>query len=290
MTILNVCLAIDRLTVSYQPDTLKGHHVDLWVTLGVLARRWYLTIPLVAAVIFAGLTVANSLKPLYTAEATVRFYCPDQIADPNRPGNVIQNNVFCNDRAIIDLTGDLAEVMGQSETQEFFGETGLLKNYIIDATNPPRLTITAEADDASVVVDTVNFAAGYVQAYLEQLQTGNDFPYTAAPLGDVPQQAEELSSGRIRTLITIIVAGLIFVILLVHIFDALIVLFRRRRDGDTAAETGMAPTPSSGPEPQPAAAPWIERNVPSAQEPATADPDEQPGLTAVSGGQSRWGR
>ena len=230
--------------------------MDLWVTLGVLARRWYLTIPLVAAVIFAALSVANSLKPLYTAEATVRFYCPDTIADPNRPGSVIQNNVFCNDRAIIDLTGDLAEVMGQTETQEFFGETGLLKNYLVDSTNPPRLTISAEADDASVVVDTVNFAAGYVQAYLEQLQTGNDFPYTAAPLGDIPQQAEELSSGRIRTLITIIVAGLIFVVLLVHIFDALIVLFRRRRDGNAGSEVAVAPAPGPSPDAAPAPAPW----------------------------------
>ncbi|NNE72102.1 MAG: hypothetical protein HKN26_00395 [Acidimicrobiales bacterium] len=266
--------------------------MDLWVTLGVLVRRWYLTLPLVAAVAFSAYSVSSSLKPTYEAQASLRILCPDQFFDQNTGELRDANPLDCNARSVIDIAGDMIDIIQSPTARNTFNEQGLANDYAVDGTDPPRITIIAENDDAQVALDTARTAVSYIEQQVEAYQPERPDVYTTRALS-VPQEATEISSGRTRMMITIVVAGMIFAVMLVHLIDALMVFWKRRKDDPPAAGVPAASPPADRVEP-PAAVTSERRppSVPEPQAPASAAADE-PDLRAVAGDtgpRGRWGR
>ncbi len=276
--------------------------MDLWVTLGVLIKRWYITLPLLGLVVFGAMRVADSLEPTFTATAVARVLCPDQTRDP-QTGELQDTNAFCADRAVLDISQDAGVFMNSTSTRRLMSNQGLLGDYVVTDNDPPRISITAEDVDEQLVLDTVQGAVALIQSQVDQLQGDSELKYTATPL-DIPREADQSDSGAVRTQITIAVAGLIMVAVLVHVFDALATLLARRRGTGEVADDDFeyddeAGDPDGGrlaavpdpPQPAPVEAARPAPEPESYDDGFVAADSSGPAPRRASGGETnRWGR
>lgn len=266
--------------------------MDLWVTIGVLVKRWYITLPLLALVGLAAVQIGNGIEPTYTATATGRVYCPEQTQDPIS-GEIVATNRFCADRTTADLAVAAGVHLNSRITRVDVKETENIGDYVVDDTDAPLLYITAESEDEDEVIATLNLTMAIFSNYVEDQQTQDVFPYTAGPL-DVPIEADGVSSSKTRTQIIIAVAGVIIATIAAHVFDAGAIAWRRRRD-DGGADEVVTDEPEPEPDTSLAAA---RRSDDEQADDEQADDeweqakkkldDEVEKITSESG--SRWGR
>jgi len=218
--------------------------VDLWVTVGVLLKRWYVTLPLLALVGLAAVQIGNGIVPTYSATATGRVYCPEQALDPVT-GEIVDSNRFCADRASSDLAVVGAVNLNSRLTRVDVADQGLIGDYVVDDTDASLslVYVTAEGENEDDVIATLELSMAIFESYVDGEQNDGVFKYTAGAL-DVPTQADSISSGKSRTQIIVVVAGLILTTVAVHIFDAaLLTLQRRRDDGRDSTADEDAPRP-----------------------------------------------
>ncbi|MGI9603339.1 MAG: hypothetical protein ACR2QE_15745 [Acidimicrobiales bacterium] len=210
--------------------------MDLWVTIGVLIKRWYITLPLLGLVGFAAVQIGNGIDPTYSATATGQVYCPDRALDPNT-GLEVPANPFCGDRTTADLAVAARVKLESSLTRRDIREQGLAGDYVVDDTSAPLLDVYVEHGDPDVVIETLNVTMAVFTGFVDDEQPDDVFKFTAEAI-DVPDQPDGVSSSKTRTQIIVVVAGLIFTTILVHMFDAAITTLGRRRAA--AAEAAEA--------------------------------------------------
>ncbi|MDH3704736.1 MAG: hypothetical protein OES57_01640 [Acidimicrobiia bacterium] len=273
--------------------------MDLWVTIGVLVKRWYITLPLLALVGVAAVQIGNGIEPTYTATATARVYCPSQARD-QVTGEVVEANRYCSDGTTDDLAFEGAVNLNSNLTRIAIRDLGLISDYVIDDTDASvsLVYITADADDEEAVVETLQQTVAVFVSYVDDVQSDNVFKYTAGPV-DIPQQATATGSSKTRTQIIVVVAGIILTTILVHIFDAALHAWKKRNEGieDEGPDDQADRAPvGGGPDAADAEASPVDKARDAADDP-TDDweeakklfDDEVEKLTSESS-PSRWGR
>lgn len=273
--------------------------MDLWVTIGVLLKRWYITLPLLALVGVAAVQIGGSIEPTYTATATARVYCPDQARD-QVTGEVVEANRYCSDGTTDDLAFEGAVNLNSNLTRIAIRDLGLVSDYVVDDTDASvsLVYVTAEADDEEAVIETLQQTVAVFVSYVDDVQSDNVFKYTAGPV-DIPQQATATGSNKTRTQIIVVVAGIILTTILVHVLDAALNAWNTRREGaegEGPDVSGDRAPVDSGPDPADAEASALD-DAPDSVDDRSDDweeakklfDDEVEKLTSESS-PSRWGR
>jgi hypothetical protein len=250
--------------------------MDLWEAIVIAFRRWYVVVPVLVGGLILGQFVANSVNPVYRADATVQYRVP--AADPNDEEAVlaIAANPYINVGTLITAT----EVASQSDlvaielAQQGYG------NIAYSVTSDRRGTlmyIQTESNSPAAAVGGVDALIEYVKrdAVDRQTQAIGDTPDYFVEVDVLDQDvvpSTDLTS-RTRTRILMGAVAVAFAVVAAVGIESLVGHLRRRREGDDA---------DADVEEQPGVV-WFGLPVSGGQ--AVQPPPQQ--LTAVSGG-SDW--
>lgn len=247
--------------------------MDLWEAIVIAFRRWYVVIPVLAGGLILGQYVADSVKPVYRADATVQYRVP--AADPTDEEAVlaIAANPYVNLGTLITAT----EVASQSDVVAIeLAQQGLgnVAYAVSSDRRSPLMYIETESNSPQAAVDGVAALIDYVQRDAVKRQTD--------AIGDTPDYFVEVDvldqdvvpstdlTSRTRTRILMGAVAVILAIVGAVAIESLVGHLRRRRDGDDAdAEADEQP-----------GVVWFGLPVSGGQ--AVQPPPQQ--LTAISGG------
>jgi len=222
---------------------LGGKFVDFISIASVLWRQKWFAIPVVLLVAFAAVYVVKIKPPVYDATSSVLLVPPlngvtqSQIAAHPRLKNVNPDNVFVNygdmdvvANAVIDYVTSPASAAGLSEAGS---GTAYQIGLSTDFGSPPIIDITGVGSTASAAIKSAQVVTAAVQQDLASLQLthGVDSFYLIGGANIVkPTQAQHSSSAKLRPLVAVLGAGVIFLFIIVSSADAAARRRRRRQD------------------------------------------------------------
>ena len=230
--------------------------MDLWIILTTLARRWYLSLPLVVASVVGAFMLANALANSYSAEATVLIAAPNErlvevFVDPTDPTNretrieVVDANPLVEGVGDVGLAAQTLQLTLESDAiVDQMDSLGLAwDTYFVTPldTNGSILVVSADGTSPEQAISTVEYLIARIDSDLDALQDRLGAPDTARIDDEVltrPTEAFITSSGKPRIILGVTLAGLVLTVLLVSGFDSLL-------RPKTQATQGAVPAPAS---------------------------------------------
>jgi capsular polysaccharide biosynthesis protein len=213
--------------------------VDIWGAILVLARRFYITVPLAAASLIGAYTMSSSVQPEYTATASVVLIGPTAPpADKNAPPAPVNPYVSMSAAtltAAIQVSLESTDSLAQLEAQH------LSTNFTVGNLNRSTvIAFTATSSDPRQAAATANQLVNLMRGELSKRQE----PYTKniseqvtlQPLTTAAVAAPDTSARTKAEAIAMGVA-IIVTILLVLIIDSILASRKRRREANSHART-----------------------------------------------------
>jgi hypothetical protein len=258
----------------------------------ITAKIWrykLVTLPLIALVLVGAFYVVAVTAPTYEASATYILVNPPapptdaEIArDPalGRLKGVDNPYTRFSDQSV--LVQVLAGRVNSDENRRLLEKQGADPNYLAQPSaqfgfSAPILQITGTGTTAAAAVNTTNLVGTALTRELDRMQAirGVDKTYRITTEAVVPAQDAKLKpSGKLRSLVAVLVLGTIMLFIAISILDALSALraewARQHRPRNDAAPTeeeepvpaAFAPAPSAPPHwasqsvPDPSPRPW----------------------------------
>jgi capsular polysaccharide biosynthesis protein len=213
--------------------------VDIWGAILVLARRFYITVPLAAASLIGAYAMASSVQPEYNATASVVLLGPTAPA-PDRTAAPAPVNPYVSMSAAT-LTAAIQVSLTSTDSLAKLQAQHLSTNFSV--TNVNRSTViafTATSSDPRQAAATANQLVNLMRSELSARQQ----PYTKnvseqvtlQPLSTAAVAAPDTSS-RTKAEAIAMGAAIVVTILLVLIIDAILASRKRRRDVTSHART-----------------------------------------------------
>lgn len=239
--------------------------MDLWELLKVMARRWYVVVPVLIVTAIVAITLPPTIDPEYRASGTMILVGP--------AGTAAELNPFLT--AGLGTNAEASAIVVQSpNSKAVVAEQGLSTDYEVQA-DGPVLVITASAESPSQAVDTVTFVEELLNAQLVDLQTQAAVP-AEAQLSVVPLIPEVVATpvyqSRLRVTILTVVIGVLTAVLVAMAVEGLSRhrsgARRPRRESRRSRESRRPPAAESA---QPARA----TPAPEADNVTTSAPDER---------------
>jgi hypothetical protein len=253
----------------------------------ITAKIWrykLLTLPLIALVLVGAFYVVAVTAPTYEASATYILVNPPapptdaEIArDPSlgRIKGVDNPYTRFSDQSV--LVQVLAGRVNSDENRRFLAKQGADPNYMAQPSaefgfSAPILQITGTGTTAAGAVNSANLVGTTLARELDRMQAirGVDRTYRITTEAVVPAQDAKLKpSGKLRSLVAVMVLGTIVLFIAISVLDALSALraewARQRHPRNDAAPVDQEePVPASS-APTPSAPPhWASQSVPDA--------------------------
>jgi hypothetical protein len=209
--------------------------MDLWEAIVIAFRRWYVVIPTLAVGLILGQVVANSVKPVYRADATVQYRQPAIDQTDEEAVLAVAGNPYTIVTTLITATevasqGDLLAI---EMREQGFGDVA----YSISSDRrDPLLVIQVEATRPADAVGAVEALVAYVQrdAVERQTQAIGDTPdyFVDIEILDQALVAQTDLTSRTRTRVLMAAVAIVFAIVGAVGVESLISHLRRRREGD----------------------------------------------------------
>jgi capsular polysaccharide biosynthesis protein len=239
------------------------------------------TFPIFACVLVGAFYVVAVTAPTYEASATYILVNPPplptdaQIARDPALGRIKDDNPYTrfSDQAV--LVSVLASRLGSDDTRLSLARQGADPNYIAAPSaefgfSAPILQITGTGTSAAAAVTTTNVVGAAVTRELDQMQRvrGVDKGYRITAEAVVAAHDAKLKpSGKLRSLVAVLVLGTILLFMAMSVLDALSTLRAqwaraRTEEGDHADQGSFGPPrtlhrdSASFPDPDPDAPPW----------------------------------
>jgi hypothetical protein len=249
--------------------------MDLWEAIVIAFRRWYLVVPVLVGGLILGQYVADSVSPIYRADATLQYRIPFYDQSDEEAVLGVNSNPYTNISTLIVAT----EVAAKSDliaidlAQQGYAD---IAYSVTSAQRTPLLYIKTESTSRDSAVGGLDALVEIVQADAVARQT--------EAIGSTPEyfvQVEVLLqdfvpstdlTSRTRTRVLMGAVAVIFAVVAAVAIESLIGHLRRRREGDDADADSEQP-----------GVVWFGLPVSGGQ--AVQPPPQQ--LTAVSGG-SEW--
>jgi len=219
--------------------------VDIWGAILVLARRFYLTVPLAAASLIAAYVLTHSIAPEYHASASVVLIGPTAIEDKANPAPVNPYAQLGTTTMAATIQLDLSNDSSVAQVLAAHNST----NYSATAVSrTPIITLTATSADPRQAVSTANQLISILRQNLASRQQ----PFTTKPTEQITAQvlsAAELAtadtSSRTKAEAISMGTAIVLTIIVVLIVDAVLASRRRRHRGGTGLSAGIdgAPAP-----------------------------------------------
>jgi O-antigen/teichoic acid export membrane protein len=256
-----------------QPTLSHGAtSVDLWTSLGVIARRWKISVPLILLTALSSLFIGGSISPDYEGRAVVMLVGPGSgtpvpgsgttggssasssttttaTTAPSLTPTTVSSGDEANPNPLLTLNGSLnsnAQATLQSLTDDDvvrrLRENGLSTSYELEvAQNDPILSITVTDSDAETVSQTVQALIGAVADDLQNRQDQAGVPADArmsAQTLSETNQPRALYENRRRAQLVIVALGLALTAIVVFAVEGL----TERRSRTAAAFRESMPT------------------------------------------------
>ncbi len=249
--------------------------MDFWDLTKLLARRWYLAVPILVVTAIAALMTLHSVKPSYIGDTHVQMVPPV----PPKTSNGLdatQHNPWLN-LGVAALGNAAAVTIQDGSVLDDLKNRGESDDFtaILDDSSP-LLTIEVVGDSPAQVIKT---AADLTQRFdtavlsLQQAYGVSNADLITTRSLDVATNIKQSNSSVNRAVIAVTGAGVIASVAFTIAIDAIIRRRARRRAGLSNNRESldglpdMGPNPPSTPPPPPAAA----ANPADARQPAVPD-------------------
>jgi hypothetical protein len=226
--------------------------VDLWNTLQVVLRRWYVVVPLLIVTAVVTLSATNGIDPEYHASASMILLGPTGPAPTGDPADEDRvagsGNPYAGSLSITATALQVAASGGK--TSQDLAEAGLSTDYVITVpSRAPILNVLVDADSPDEAVATVQEAVRLVGVRLEELEAQVGVPAGDKIRVDVLRISDVGSTdyqARNRLRILLVVLGVILSVGAAVLVDSGAAKLRRRKQPSEPAitETGSIPTES----------------------------------------------
>lgn len=209
--------------------------MDLWEAIVIAFRRWYVVIPILVGGLILGQYVANSVKPVYRANATVQYRAPAVDQTDEEAVLAVAGNPYVNLPTLMTATevASKSDVLAIDMAQQGYGDAA----YAITTDGRrPLLFIDVEAKSNGTAVGAVEALVEYVQEDAVQRQVN--------AIGDTPDYFVELEvldqditattdlTSRTRTRVLMGAVAVAFAVVAAVGIESLVSHLRRRREGD----------------------------------------------------------
>jgi teichuronic acid exporter len=250
-------------------------NVDLWTSLGVITRRWKISVPLILLTALASLVIGGSISPDYEGRAVVMLVgpgsgtpvpgsggdaagstttAPTTTAPPLTPTTAASGNDNAN--PLLTLNGSLnsnaratLESLNDDDVKRQLQERGLSTSYELEvAQNDPIMSITVTGSDAETVSETMQALEGAVADDLQNRQDQAGVPAEARMSSQTlseTNQPRALYENRRRAQLIIVALGLALTAMVVFAVDGL--AERQARNAARFRESMPAFGPGGGP-------------------------------------------
>lgn len=220
--------------------------MDLLDWIGILLRRWLLTVPLLLLAL-GGVAAAFVVTPwTYEARATVVF-----LASPFQAREAGGNPWLIFDSSLTITAEVVGREMMDERTVAGLRDRGLTAAYEIgvaqDSTGPV-LAVDVSGDSPSVTKRTLDALVAAIPQRLAQLQAKEGVSQRAQIRANVVTASPNATlarTGKLRTLVMVLFVGMALTVA-VPLFAE--VLSERRKRGRAPATSGAAPPPVPAPE------------------------------------------
>jgi len=218
--------------------------VDIWGAILVLARRFYITVPLAAASLIGAYTLTHSIAPEYHASSSVVLIGPTAVEDKANPAPVNPFAQLGTTTVAATVQLDLSNASSVAQIQAAHNST----NYSATAVSrTPIITLSATSKDPRQAVSTSNQLISILRADLAARQR----PFTAQPTQQVTVQvlsAAELATvdtaSRTKAEAVAMGVAVVLTIIIVLIIDAVLASRRRRHRAATGRNAALDDAPA----------------------------------------------
>lgn len=214
--------------------------MDLWTVIRVVARRWYVSAPLLVLVVLAAVEIGEQVRPDYEAGGSVILLPPAPEYDAEGEP-LATTNPFLRSNPTV-LANSVMRVLQSPEELRELEAAGLSPNVELSHQRDASIIdvlVTAGSD--AVARETVEVVIDRVQEVMDELQADTGAPereFLGLRVLASPTTATELAGDRMRVILTIIGLGMVVVASAALAWDA--VAQRRRRSRPRRAASAKA--------------------------------------------------
>lgn len=209
-------------------------------------RRKLLTIPILLLTCLAGLYMVKVKHPTYEATSSVILTNPPtkataaQIAADPSLKNANSYNQFTQYGDLQVVASAVMDLVSSPSSQPALLAAGVIPNYQLalstDPGDPPIIDITGVGTTPEAAINSANVLTQAVKNDLIQMQLKqgvNPFYLITADNYVLPTRAQTSSSGKTRSLVVVLAAGLIILLISISTADA---IEKRRKGGRRGRE------------------------------------------------------
>lgn len=210
--------------------------MDFLTLLRILARRWYVVVPMIVLSVVVSMRTVSSVKPDYEAQGTMLLLGPRESAPPAsappEAAPTVVNPYTSFTSSLSTMAVALQVVVTDGTHRRELADKGLSDDYdAVVGEDGPTIEVTATAPSERVAVETLQTIFSMLSEELQQRQAAVGAPpqlqITAQPLV-VPDDAAEVSVARDRAMAALAVLGLLATISAGLITDSLATNRQRR--------------------------------------------------------------
>jgi capsular polysaccharide biosynthesis protein len=223
--------------------------LDFFETMGVLFRRWYVVVPMLALTVFGAGYAFKAASASYEAKSTLVLVAPPastgQLNPDGTKATPCTQNPYCASGNLLNLANVTTRAMADpsTTTRLLAGNPGTSYNVILDAEPSPIIEMTADGPTSPSTLRALHDVSLGVQRELERRQKGIGVPSTALITSSpvtTATSAEQQSAGKERALVIAAAVGLALTLLAAVLAEYFARSRRRRRGynpkGDEHAE------------------------------------------------------
>jgi hypothetical protein len=225
--------------------------VDVWRLLAAVFRRWYVFAPLLAATLFAALTVGSWVTPEYYSSAvvTVSPARTEQPSDDGPPVVEVENPYGTQTYS----AAVLGYVLNSSSVRDELLARGVTGDFEVTAL--PRsafLSIEVTAADEESAVSTGAAVVDRARAELQARQEDAGVAparFVTIDVLDAPDSVASSVDGQLQSVAAVLAAGGVISFLATVLIDDVLLLRRRRAErlrDEEHQNNGSPPTGGSG--------------------------------------------
>lgn len=219
--------------------------MDLWELIKALARRWYLTVPLLILTGFGAMTAGNGVAPTYTASAGGVFLAPVLVLPPE----LLTPNPWSQAGVTTTAAAVQGSVVNPTAKQAFVS-AGLSGEYSVLMDNRSVIFNTfASAPTVEVAQATLDRVVQTMRDDLRAKQAQYQVPEDQQISIQMFTETSIVTTrdGLTRVLLVAVGLGLVVSVTLVLVVDALLLRRERTRVSDDP-EDGGTDEPAAGEE------------------------------------------
>jgi hypothetical protein len=267
--------------------------MDFWELLKVLARRWYVVLPVILVAILLASSLPARVDPIYSSTGSVILVGPTGGEATRQANPFLTTTLAANAEAV-------ALVATDPDARRAAAEAGVSTDYSVELAGSTSsvLVIEAEASTPQQAEETVLFVEGLLSEILVDQQERADVPedaFMALQVLTPEPTSEQVYDEEQRLRILILVIGILVAMLLALSIEGIGELRRRR---ESSAQAGEVPEAAEdGPAPQEQRhvltedeAPSEERDVPFGTSGPSAPPPAVPAADGTVDGDVTPGR